>query len=45
MIYSTTPLTSGSWEGFQLLSAFGGFDTAPGQAIGVRFRHTSLLHH
>jgi alkaline phosphatase D len=37
----TTPLTSGSWEGFQLLSTFGEFDAAAGQAIGVRFRNTS----
>jgi hypothetical protein len=35
----TTPLASGSWEAFQLLGDFGGFDAAAGQAIGVRFRN------
>lgn len=45
MLNFTTPLTSGSWEDLQSLSAFGGFDSAAGQAIGVRFLNTSLLHH
>ena len=37
-VFST--LTSGSWEGFQLVSGFGELDAAAGQAIGVRFRNT-----
>ena len=37
----TTPLTSGSWEAFQLVTAFGEFNAAAGQSIGVRFRNTA----
>lgn len=37
----TTPLTVGSWEAFQLVSAFGELDASAGQAVGVRFRSTA----
>lgn len=37
----TAPLTSGAWEGFQLLSDFGEFDAQAGRALGVRFRSTA----
>lgn len=37
----TTPLTAGYWEGFQLLTAFGEFNTFAGQLIGVRFRNAA----
>ena len=36
-----TPLTSGYWEGFQLLSGFGEFNARAGQMIGVRLRNTA----
>jgi len=37
----TSPLTSGYWEGFQLLTTFGDFNASAGKAIGVRFRNTA----
>lgn len=37
----TTPLVAGTWEGFQLVSAFGELDAAAGQTLGVRFRNTA----
>ena len=37
----TTPLTVGSWEGFQLVTAFGELNASAGKAIGVRFRNVA----
>ncbi|MEX1049763.1 MAG: hypothetical protein WED15_09555 [Akkermansiaceae bacterium] len=37
-----TNLTSGAWEGFQVVTGFGECDAVAGQLIGVRFRNTDM---